>query len=279
MIRQALPLTVVAVVVGCSQATRWEEPAPSPAGTTPVVNEPGQPPRSQRGNPAFYEVYGRRYHVLPTSAGYREQGIASWYGRKFHGKPTSSGRPYDMHAMTAAHKTLPLPTRVRVTNLQNQRSVIVMVNDRGPFIDNRLIDMSYAAALELDMVRDGTAMVAVEVLPYDTAAEPPPPAAITASGAPSTMAAASAPLPLAETLVFLQVGAFGEPGNAERLKAQLENGGLGDVLIHYETAGEQPLYRVRVGPIADVAEYDRLIERVATLNIRGAHLVTARPGG
>jgi rare lipoprotein A len=278
MIRRALPLTVVAVVVGCSQATRWEKPAPPPAGTTPVVNEPGQPPRSAQGNPAFYEVFGRRYYVLPTSGGYREQGIASWYGRKFHGKPTSSGEPYNMHALTAAHKTLPLPTRVRVTNLQNQRNVVVTVNDRGPFVDNRLIDLSYAAALELDMVRDGTAMVAVEVLPYDTVDQPPTVAA-TASGAPSTMAAASAPLPLAKTLIFLQVGAFGEAGNAERLKAQLENGGLGDVLIHYETAGEQPLYRVRVGPIADVAEYDRLIDRVATLNIRDAHLVTARPGG
>ena len=120
--------------------------------------------RSGRGNPPFYDVLGKRYHVLPTSAGYAERGVASWYGGDFHGLATSSGELYDMHAMTAAHTRLPLPTWVEVTNLVNGKRVVVKVNDRGPFVDNRLIDLSYAAATALDMVRTGTTRVEVRTV-------------------------------------------------------------------------------------------------------------------
>jgi rare lipoprotein A len=115
---------------------------------------------------AEYEQNGRRYYVLDSSRGYAERGVASWYGERFHGRPTSSGEPYDMHALTAAHRTLPIPTYVRVTNLANGRSLVVRVNDRGPFSDpdNRLIDLSYAAAQQLDVVRDGTASVRIEAI-------------------------------------------------------------------------------------------------------------------
>jgi len=106
-------------------------------------------------DPSTYDVLGRRYYVLPTSDGYRARGVASWYGRDFHGLSTSSGETYNMNAMTAAHTTLPIPTWVEVTNLENGKHVVVKVNDRGPFVDNRLIDLSYAAALELDMVQYG----------------------------------------------------------------------------------------------------------------------------
>src|SRR5690606_27721217 len=107
---------------------------------------PRDEPRSARGNPASYEVFGKRYHVLASAAGYKERGVASWYGPDFHARSTSSGEPYDMYAMTAAHKTLPIPAYARVTNLANGRSVVVRINDRGPFIDNRIIDLSYTAA-------------------------------------------------------------------------------------------------------------------------------------
>ncbi len=127
-------------------------------------------PRSARGNPVAYEVFGKRYFILATADGYRERGVASWYGPTFHARPTSSGEPYDMYAMTAAHKTLPIPAYVRVTNLSNGRSVVVRVNDRGPFVDNRIIDLSYTAAHKLDMTRAGTAFVEVEVITPGTLA-------------------------------------------------------------------------------------------------------------
>lgn len=124
-----------------------------------------QPPSAQ-GNMAEYEQGGRTYRVLDTSFGYDQRGSASWYGEEFHGRPTSSGESFDMNALTGAHRTLPIPTYVRVTNLANGRSVVVRVNDRGPFRDpdTRIIDVSYAAALRLDMVRDGTANVRVQAL-------------------------------------------------------------------------------------------------------------------
>ena len=269
---------LVSLLGGCGGLSR--SPAPGPkAPPAPVVADPGQPERGTRGNPAFYEVFGKRYYVSASSEGYREKGVASWYGTKFHGRLTSSGVPYDMYAMTAAHKTLPLPTRVKVTNLRNRRSVIVIVNDRGPFVDNRIIDMSYAAAQQLDMVRDGTALVSVEALPYDQASPPPaePPRF------PSMIATASAAPPQAAQQMYLQVGAFGEASNAEELKQRLEAGGFRNVLIQHDDSARPALYRVRLGPIADVAEYDQLVEQVASLNIRDTHLVTetsaSRPGG
>lgn len=273
-------LVLGALLCACAKTSRWDEPArPSPPKPpSPVVDEPGQPKRGTRGNPAFYEVYGKRYYVQATSADYREKGVASWYGKKFHGRLTSSGVPYDMHAMTAAHKTLPLPTRVRVTNLQNQRSVIVTVNDRGPFVHNRLIDMSYAAAQQLGMIREGTAMVSVEALPYDAPAAPVQVRADSAPQMPSMVATATAAPPPVEPVIYLQVGAFGNVGNAERLRSRLQTSGLANVLIMEGGEDLRPLYRVRLGPIADVTEYDRLSDQVAALDIHDAMLVTERPG-
>ena len=123
--------------------------------------------RSRYGNGPVYEVLGKRYTVMPSSSGYQERGVASWYGKKFHGNLTSNREPYDMYAMTAAHKTLPLPTYVRVRNLRNDKSIIVRVNDRGPFVHNRIIDLSYAAAMKLDMIKDGTSLVEVTAISFD----------------------------------------------------------------------------------------------------------------
>jgi rare lipoprotein A len=145
----------------------------------PVVRSPLPAPRelpdaaprtdapSARGNPESYVVLGKRYFVLPTNQGYVERGIASWYGTKFHGRSTSNGERYDMYAMTAAHKTLRLPAYARVTNLRNGKQVVVRVNDRGPFHDNRVIDLSYAAAQKLEMAGEGTALVEIEVVGSD----------------------------------------------------------------------------------------------------------------
>jgi rare lipoprotein A len=169
---------MLSLLAGCAHTP--PRPHPAPPSTTPPsmtvvpskpqdVNQipdavPRLEPRSPYGNPPFYVVSGHRYAVLPTSAGYVERGVASWYGTEFHGLRTSTGEPYDMFAMTAAHKTLPLPCYARVTNLSNGRSAVVRINDRGPFVDNRIIDLSYSAARKLDIVRNGTAFVQVEVL-------------------------------------------------------------------------------------------------------------------
>jgi len=151
---------------GCTMigAPRTIVPPPLPAGIADLT--PRDEPPSRGGNVIEYEQSGRWYRVLDSSYGYDERGQASWYGEQFQGRPTSSGETYDMYALSAAHRTLPIPTYVRVTNLDNGRSVILRVNDRGPFSDpdSRIIDVSYAAAIRLDMVRDGTAGVRVQAV-------------------------------------------------------------------------------------------------------------------
>lgn len=160
-----LPLAVMAfgacTMIGSPELT---SPRLSPSDISDVV--PRDEPPSRSGNMAEYEQNGRRYRVRDSSYGYDERGIASWYGREFHGRPTSSGETYDMNQLTAAHRTLPLPTYVEVTNLTNGRRVVVRVNDRGPFHepDSRIIDLSYAAAVRLGIDRTGTGSVRVRAL-------------------------------------------------------------------------------------------------------------------
>jgi rare lipoprotein A len=177
---RGVPPMALLVLAGCAHAPPHVSPArqppAAPAAPTTVLPRnapdvyqipdavPRNEPRSAFGNPPFYVVAGHRYVVLPSASGYVERGVASWYGTEFHGLRTSTGEPYDMFAMTAAHKTLPLPCYARVTNLSNGRSVVVRINDRGPFVANRIIDLSYSAATRLDMIRNGTAFVQVEVL-------------------------------------------------------------------------------------------------------------------
>jgi rare lipoprotein A len=229
---------------------------PSPEALAAIADAvPRVEPRSLRGNPAMYEVYGKRYFVMASGEGYRERGIASWYGPDFHAKATSSGEPYDMYAMTAAHKTLPLPTYVRVTNVTNGRSIVVRVNDRGPFVGNRIIDLSYTAAHKLDMTRAGTAVVEVEALTPGSLTD----AARGVSAAQQTPALAAAPL-------YLQAGAFGQAANARQLADRLRRDGFENIAVIDPAAGS-PLYRVRLGPIADVASFDRLTARLGQLGI------------
>jgi rare lipoprotein A len=287
-------------------------PVPMPPSAARDIPDavPRYEPRSPYGNPVFYDVFGKRYFVLSSSADYIERGVASWYGPGFHKVRTSTGEIYDMYGMTAAHKTLPLPAYVRVTNLQNGRSVVVRVNDRGPFVGNRIIDLSYTAAAKLDMLRNGTAMVEVRSVgpssgPADvtvsTAAAgaaasstPAGPLAAAAMTAPSAVPApavaqsvgAAAPdvppgaVPIAPAPVtsapaaalYVQAGAFADPANAERLAARLRGGGYGTVFIRDDYIAGRKLYRVRIGPVPDVPEFDRIVSALDRAGVRDAHL-------
>ncbi|MGH6628374.1 MAG: septal ring lytic transglycosylase RlpA family protein [Burkholderiales bacterium] len=214
---------------------------------------PRNEPQSAYGNRSPYTVYGKKYYVLDSSAGYVQRGTASWYGSKFHGHQTSSGERYDMHLATAAHKTLPLPTYAEVTNLDNGKTVIVKINDRGPFKDGRLIDMSYGAALRLDMLGSGT--VLVEVRAIDTGKLP---------------AATSDPADVSDT--WLQVGAFGHRDGAEQLAARLASANLKPVSI--QNSGK--LFLVWLGPYSSNLEINRVTQRAVELGFERPHKVQRR---
>lgn len=258
---------LTSLIAACATGPRPDS-APTAGAPTRLPGDavPREEPRSRYGNGPYYEVFGETYKVLDTSYGYQERGVASWYGKKFHGRMTSSQEPYDMYAMTAAHKSLPLPTYVRVRNLKNNRSIVVRVNDRGPFVDNRLIDLSYSAALKLDMVRDGTSLVEVTALSFDEAPRPER----RVSNPPSK----TTPAPAKDAGIFVQVGAFGEIGNARRRYLALRDGGIGPAFVHEDKSASKTLYRVRIGPIADVTQYDSIVARLQRLGITDSHLVT-----
>jgi len=252
--------TLLAAGCAVGPATRPVPPPPVDVGSIPEP-VPQAEPRSARGNPAFYDVLGRRYFVLASAEGYVERGVASWYGPGFHAATTSNGERYDMYAMTAAHKTLPLPSYVEVKNLRNGRSVVVRVNDRGPFKDGRIIDLSYTAAAKLDMIEDGTTFVEVRALtPQQTAG----PAQQTTTPA-AQPAAASAPL-------YVQAGAFSSEANAARLLDRLRERGLHKSFVRQDELGGRTLYRVRVGPIPSVGEFDRIVAQLKSLGVTDARL-------
>lgn len=221
---------------------------------------PRAEPRSRYGNPPFYIQDGRRYDVLASSTGYTERGIASWYGTKFHGRRTSSGEPYDLYAMTAAHRTLPLPTYAYVTNLRNGRSVTVRINDRGPFKDARLIDLSYAAATKLGILSEGTGLVEVRAIDVTD---------------PGYQAATATPsLPVPRTSLYLQIGAFANPQNAERLRLRLQDNDFANARIAEGYGSDNTrVFRVRVGPIASAEDADRVAAKLAELGINDSHIV------
>jgi rare lipoprotein A len=241
------------------------QPVPPPTtrqpGGPPDINSipdavPKDEPRSRRGNPPFYTVLGKRYAVLSSGEGYVERGVASWYGPTFHGESTSIGEAYDMYGMSAAHKTLPLPAYARVTNLGNGRSVVVRINERGPFAKNRIIDLSYTAAATLDMLREGTALVEVRTLRaggddnFRRSDETPP-----------------------QTL-YVQAGAFTEQGNAKRLVDRLKAGGVSNAFVQSPPTSGPKVFRVRAGPVASTSEFDRLAARLAQLGVTDVRLAT-----
>ncbi|RJQ66392.1 MAG: septal ring lytic transglycosylase RlpA family protein [Desulfobacteraceae bacterium] len=230
------------------QACTTVQPVPShPPGRTEL------PPPALPGQPKPYRVYGAWYHPLTNASGFEEQGIASWYGEEFHGRKTSNGEIYDMYAMTAAHKTLPLGTYVRVHNLSNNRSVDVRINDRGPFVRGRIIDLSYTAAKELGVLGPGTAPVKVVAL--GAPAEPQAP------GQP----AGYRPVDYYSGNFTFQVGAFAEIANAERLVQKLNQQFENAHMVTYSD-GTRTFYRVRVGRSTNL---DQAVQYERTLSENG----------
>jgi rare lipoprotein A len=234
-------LSIAALAVGCTTMTREPDPAPAP----PVLSDgapeqgveahhvsdavPRPDPILALGNSSPYTVNGTTYQVMEDFSNYRERGIASWYGTKFHGRKTSNGEIFDLYAATAAHRTLPIPCYLRVTNLDNGRSIVVRVNDRGPFHADRLIDLSYGAAVKLGYVDQGTAPVEVEL--------------VSVTGVDDRR---DTPL---GSYRYLQLGAFGTEASAQRLQAELSARIEAPVFVAPVQSGDDLLYRVRIGPV------------------------------
>jgi len=234
-------------------------------------------PRNRAGNTSPYTVLGKTYQLLKKPEGYRQQGVASWYGKKFHGRRTANGEVYNMYGMTAAHKTLPIPSYVRVTNQNNRRSVIVRVNDRGPFHGNRIIDLSYTAAKKLGFEKLGTAKVAVEYIDptkYHRVTSNLPAQSVSGSEplAPSPKNPAGYELP-AET--WLQVGAFSSREGAAKTQSRLKKLTQYPVVILVSRgAGNKKLFKVRVGPLRDNFDLLLLREKVIQAKLPEPHVVS-----
>ena len=274
----------------------WDVDVSKIPDATPTVHN-----GNYKANP--YTVLGKTYYPIPDSRNYVAQGTASWYGTKFHGQNTANGEVYDLYAMTAAHKTLPLPAYVKVTNLDNNRSVILRVNDRGPFYSDRIIDLSYAAAKKLGYAETGTARVRVEGIDpqqwwaqrgrqapvglepqvaQQTVSIPattgtveqwtPPPQQHAAAVVPVQVANNSLP---ANGGTFLQVGAFANPDAAELLRSKLSGMVSAPVFISSIVRNQQTLHRVRLGPIRSQGEVLQTQDSVRLANLGQAKVVTA----
>jgi rare lipoprotein A len=288
-LRAAMIASLAGIVAACAPALKREPPEPSIAapsiappaiaparpgayyqddgpGANPPDNLEAIPDALPRLEPLHrfanrpYTVFGHDYVPATRLTSYRERGLASWYGRKFHAQKTATGEPYDMYAMTAAHPTLPLPSYARVTNLANGRSVVVRVNDRGPFHPGRIIDLSYAAAYRLGIAQKGSGEVEVEsILPGAAPpllAGPLPPVA--ASEVPSAIA-----LPIGQEAggYVTQLGAFANNANAQEFVARLANqtGSLG---VEPRVRQDAGLFRVYVGPYSTREEARRAADRL-----------------
>jgi rare lipoprotein A len=255
-----LLLVVIALLLASCAGDKTRESAEEQDGPSTInltaadVKDavPKSEPLARYGNHSPYEVFGKKYRVMDSRDNYHERGVASWYGSKFHGRRTSSGEPYDMHLATAAHKSLPLPSYAEVTNLDNGKRVIVKINDRGPFKDDRLIDLSYGAALRLDMIATGTARVEVRVI--DPGERKPARRVVSSRPVDGT---------------YLQAGAYGQRSNAEELAGRLVQSSLEPVSIH-ET---DSLFRVWLGPFLDNAEVEKIIQRAIDLGFERPHRV------
>lgn len=240
------------------------------------------------GNKSPYTVLGETYRIMPSGRGFRQRGMGSWYGTKFHGRKTSNGEDYDVYSMTAAHKTLPIPCYVRVTNLENGRKAIVRVNDRGPFLHNRIIDLSFAAATKLGYANKGIALLEIEYIdtnnlvdasfkvaptlkpaPYAGPVKPSSQPALSSKPTPYTAAAKPAPGPAGGAQQYLQAGAFGNYDSARQLAEKLQRQLNRPVIVN----SDQPkLYRVHVGPIP-AQQVDAVRAQLAAVNIPNAHPV------
>jgi len=252
--RQGLPGLLCLLLLACASHPE-QAPLPAPERIPAAQPSPRVEPLSAVGNHSPYRVNGHTYRVLPSARGYVEEGMASWYGPNFQGRLTSNQETFDMYQYSAAHRSLPLPSYARVTHLGNGLSVVVRINDRGPFKDNRLIDLSYAAARALDMIEEGTARVRVEVLPV-------------ATGTVNRPVVASAPG------IYLQLGAFDSRANAMTLLKRLRDQHIPDAHIHTISPTEgQFVHRVRIGPLPDVETADRWVARMTLLGLERPRVV------
>lgn len=262
VLTRLLALTGCLALTACGSFVRDSAPSHYVDHTRVPNASPKIEPQSKYGNPRFYDVQGKRYYVLDSASNFYEKGIASWYGTKFHGRRTSSGEPYNMYAMTAAHKTLPIPVYVEVTNLDNNKKVIVRVNDRGPFAEGRIIDLSYVAAKKLGIDKNGTGRVEIRTINprkqrIDT--QPSTPVMASENETPGQL--------------YLQVGAFTDHANATQLLARLVTATNENVLINRKSAGSEDVYRVRIGPLASESEAHRIRNKLNPLGIDAPHIV------
>ena len=248
-----------------------------PSGHVDLSHVPDAVPRdelkSRGGNRSPYTVLGKQYSVLDSSQGYRERGVSSWYGNKFHGHKTSNGEVYDMYGMSAAHKSLPLPTYVRVTNLDNGKQVVVRVNDRGPFHGSRLIDLSYAAAFKLDMLKGGTARVEIEAI--NQVSHRPASSAVAYAMPDTSPVQPQLPAPVGLRR-YVQVGAYSSWSAAQSVKTRLQLL-LRDQRVEVSKHdGGAAVYRVRFGPltVADSAgTVDRLLSKLSAEGFTDAQIL------
>ena len=272
-----------------SQTGRYSisQDAAPPPGTTLDPSQlkdaiPREEPPSRYGNPVSYKVFGKRYTTLKSATDFHETGLASWYGTKFHGHRTSSGEAYDMYAMTAAHKTLPLPTYVEVKNLDNGRSAIVRVNDRGPFHSGRIIDLSYAAAVRLGVNTKGVARVEIRALTgqrrgvaKSAAARPADVIELNVSMSEVIADSDTASTPAAggQSGLFLQVGAFSSRGNAETLRSRLLAANMPNPSISAGQSARGTFYRLRIGPLTSRGQADALLPGLAAVGVHDTRLL------
>jgi rare lipoprotein A len=291
MRRQIALFSILLVITACSSTPRrdggyYQDDGPHASVPVDIWQLPEPVPKyeplSKYGNKP-YTVFNKTYYPLTGAKDYRERGVASWYGRKFHGQRASSGETYDMYALTAAHKTLPLPSYARVRNLTNNRSIVVRVTDRGPFIDNRLIDLSYTAAARLGILGTGTGLVEVESLipgesPPDSRLATSEPAGaeakpVTITGVIAGSPERTPPPPATAAQLYVQAGAFTNLDNARALRARLENGDFKPIEIQTARLDNNTVHRVRIGPLPSVEEGDRVAARVTSLGVNNAYLI------
>lgn len=274
---------VLLTLIACSTngpVQKDSAPTHHPANLNNIPDAvPKDEPKSRGGNPKSYQVFGKTYHVQPNSLGFIQRGVASWYGTKFHGRKTSNGETYDMYAMSAAHKTLPIPTYLQVTNLATRKQVIVRVNDRGPFHGNRIVDLSYAAASKLGILGKGTAFVeikAINLKQYTPTNTPARPSGIPLAK-PKTLTEEAIKLPTktstttVRTGLYLQVGAFGDPDNAKKLKKQLLKHNISTHRINIKQNHDSALYRVHIGPYSSLEQADMVRIKLQQAGINNTH--------
>ncbi len=255
---------LLSLLTGCGTFPVDQDGAPTKALEWDEIPDaiPRAEPLSDTGNPESYVVYGQRYFVDFNASDFRQQGVASWYGTKFHGRKTSSGEIYDMYAMTAAHKTLPLPSYVKVKNLHNDKQVIVKVNDRGPFVDGRVIDLSYAAAQKLGIINNGTADVEIEMLlPANTTNQ-------------VSRNLRDNETNISATAYYVQLGAFSQRALAEQLLSRLTAQAITPVSISHNHETDNSLFRVRVGPFTDIQQLQTMETQLSKLGYNSSFIVT-----